>query len=92
MNARVKKRASLIRALNARIETAEDLESVRQYELEKAAGTLVVYSSDLINVSLLKSYVSRFKTKRLSKKYSWFFSSLAIVRGVKGSPKEMVDD
>jgi hypothetical protein len=57
------------RALNCRFEEVDDLMAVQNYEASKADSR--TRSSDVLIADLRASYVGRFRTKRLRKKYSF---------------------
>ena len=68
-NQPVERRAALYRALNERLDEADDIAAIEAYKAEEASGKLVTYSSEEVSAMLRRRDVGRFRTKRLHKKY-----------------------
>ena len=68
-NQPVERRAALYRALNERLDEADDIAAIEAYKAEEASGKLVTYSSEVVSAMLRRRDVGRFRTKRLRKKH-----------------------
>jgi predicted transcriptional regulator len=68
-NQPVERRAALYRALNDRLDEADDIAAIEAYKAEEASGKLVTHSLEEVMALLRRSKVGRFRTKRLRKKY-----------------------
>jgi hypothetical protein len=68
-NQPVWKRVALYRALNERLDEADDIAAIEAYRAEEASGKLVTHSLEEVMALLRRNKVGRFRTKRLRKKH-----------------------